>query len=97
VFYLSVFGIFWWGTNATWNGLRSKLSAEHFSHQNQQYPGLQMPPPATPHRHLSNGMLQTPYANHNSLFNQPYFQPGPDPAASAMAGAAERAQAIEYG
>jgi hypothetical protein len=85
VFYLSVFGIFWWGTNATWNGLRSKLSPEHLSHQ--QF--VHMPPPATPHRHPSANMYvaQTPYGS----FYQPQFlQPGPDPGASAVPSAAER-------
>jgi len=56
-FYLSIFGIFWYTTNATWNGLRNKLSAEHVVHYVH---GHGPHPAATPSRHASAGQLPFP-------------------------------------
>jgi Di-sulfide bridge nucleocytoplasmic transport domain len=65
-FYLSIFAIFWYSTNATWNGLRNKLSPEHFQ-PHQYHP---MPPP-TPQRLPSNGMYPP-----NTPFSVGYYTPG---------------------
>jgi hypothetical protein len=72
VFYLSLFGIFWYTTNATWNGLRNKLSAEHVVHYVHGGPQHHHPPPpATPSRHASSAGQQLQYGPGTPFHHQP--------------------------
>jgi Di-sulfide bridge nucleocytoplasmic transport domain len=91
IFYLSIFAIFWYSTNATWNGLRNKLSAEQFMSHHQ------MPPPPTPHRHPSNGIYppNTPYSIH---YQTPggYLHSAMEPGPSAVVGE-EHQRRLEFG
>jgi hypothetical protein len=91
VFYLSIFAIFWYSTNATWNGLRSKLSADHFVTHHQ------MMPPPTPQRHPSNGIYppSTPYGIHYQTPGA-YLQSAMEPGPSAVVGE-EHQRRLEFG
>jgi len=89
VFYLSVFAVFWYGTNATWNGLRNKLSADHIQHVYHQVP-------PTPQRQLS-GPHPPPTPFGNAFYASGYLPQGMEPMTSPMANSqADRGQ-IEYG
>jgi hypothetical protein len=90
-FYLSIFAIFWYTTNATWNSLRNKLSPDQFMHHHP------MQPPPTPQRHPSDGMFphSTPYGV-NYYTPGGYLQSAMEPGSSAVPGA-EHQRRIDFG
>jgi len=92
IFYLSAFTIFWYTTNATWNGLRNKLSFGGHNGQHQQ-----MGPPPTPHRQASGGMYppNTPYGV--GFYTPGYLHSGMEPGPSAVAGAEHQRRLEHYG
>lgn len=92
-FYLALFSIFWYFTNATWSGLKTKLSPDHFVHGQQYHP---MAPP-TPYRQTSNGMYapNTPYG---MGYHTPggYLQSGMEPGPSSVATSNEQRR-LDFG
>jgi hypothetical protein len=92
-FYLSIFAIFWYTTNATWNGLRNKLSPEQFMHHHPMHP------PPTPQRHPSDGMFppSTPYGvSYYTPAGYIHSHSTMEPGSSAVPGA-ENQRRIDFG